>query len=70
MADYLIVSLAITAFLYFPTEVSLATSTCFSFKIGRIFEKYLFGRRFEIYNFRNLVTKFLASLPVLGFSNT
>ena len=34
-----------------------------------IFGKYLFGRRFEIQNFRNICCKFLTCLPFLGFSN-
>ena len=36
-----------------------------------IFGKCLFRRRFEIQNFRNIffVVKFLACLPLLGFSN-
>ena len=32
-------------------------------------KKYLFGRRFEIQNFRNTVVRFLACLPLLRFSN-
>ena len=31
--------------------------------------KYLFGRRFEIKIFGTFVVKFLARLPLLGFSN-
>ena len=29
-----------------------------------IFGKYLFGRQFEIWNFRNIVVKFLACVPL------
>ena len=34
-----------------------------------IFGKYLFGRRFQIWNFRNICCKISACLPLLGFSN-
>lgn len=69
-----IISLAITAFLYFPTQVSLATSTCFSFKMGRgtqrPFSKNIcLGDDLRSRFFGTFVIKFLASLPELGFSN-